>query len=184
MTAARWDGGILLLVGGARSGKSRLAVDLAVASDRPVVYVATAEAGDDEMADRIDRHRAERPADWSTVEEPRAVAAALASIAPDDFVIVDCLTLWVANLVVAGQSDASVLEQTRDLVATMAARPGPTVVVTNEVGLGVHPETDLGRRYRDVLGGVNRLAAASARRTLLLVAGRAVRLDDPRELLL
>jgi adenosyl cobinamide kinase/adenosyl cobinamide phosphate guanylyltransferase len=175
---------MLLLVGGARSGKSRLAVDLASASDRPVVYVATAEAGDDEMADRIDRHRAERPGDWATVEEPCAVRAAVASIPRDAFVVVDCLTLWVANLVIAGRSDESVLTEADDLAATLAARPGPTVVVTNEVGLGVHPETDLGRRYRDLLGGVNRIAAAAARRTLLLVAGRAVRLDDdPRELL-
>ena len=183
MTAATWDHGLLLLVGGARSGKSRLAVDLALASDRGVAYVATAEAGDDEMADRIGRHRAERPAEWSTVEEPCAVGSAVASIAPEAFVIVDCLTLWVANLVIAGRSDESVLEETEDLVGGLAVRPGPTVVITNEVGLGVHPESELGRRYRDLLGGVNRLAAAAARRTLFLVAGRAVRLDDPRELL-
>jgi adenosyl cobinamide kinase/adenosyl cobinamide phosphate guanylyltransferase len=183
MTAATWQHGMLLLVGGARSGKSRLAVDLALATDRPVVFVATAEAGDDEMADRIGRHRAERPAEWSTVEEPCALGSTVASIDADVFVIVDCMTLWVANLVMSGRSDDSVLMEAGQLVADLSARTGPTVVVTNEVGLGVHPETDLGRRYRDVLGGVNRLAAAAARRTLFLVAGRAVRLDDPRELL-
>ena len=173
----------LFVLGGARSGKSRFAL-AQHQGQRRVAFLATGEASDADMAARIARHRAERPARWRTLEEPLDVVARLREVAPAvDGVVVDCLTLWVANLVMSGRSDDSVLMEAGQLVADLSARTGPTVVVTNEVGLGVHPETDLGRRYRDVLGGVNRLAAAAARRTLFLVTGRAVRLDDPRELL-
>jgi adenosylcobinamide kinase / adenosylcobinamide-phosphate guanylyltransferase len=180
---AVWDHGHVLLIGGARSGKSTLAVELAAASGRPVVYVATAEPGDDDMAGRIERHRAERPPEWRTVEEPIDLAAVVGALGSDSFVIVDCLTLWVANLVLAGQTDGDVVASAGALAGVLSGRPAPTVVVTNEVGLGVHPDTALGRRYRDVLGGVNRTVARTARRTLLLVAGRALRLDDPHDLL-
>jgi adenosylcobinamide kinase/adenosylcobinamide-phosphate guanylyltransferase/adenosylcobyric acid synthase len=173
----------VLLIGGVRSGKSRLAVELAGASGRPVVFVATAERGDVDMADRIDRHRAERPPEWTTVEEPIDLAGVLVRAATDAFVVVDCLTLWVANLVFADRSDDEILATAGALASALAARHAPSVVVTNEVGLGIHPDTDLGRRYRDLLGGVNRAVAAEAWRSLLVVAGRAIRLDHPHELL-
>ncbi|MGD9705038.1 MAG: bifunctional adenosylcobinamide kinase/adenosylcobinamide-phosphate guanylyltransferase [Acidimicrobiia bacterium] len=175
--------GYVLLVGGARSGKSTLAVELAASSARHVLYVATAEPGDADMAARIDRHRAERPPGWATVEAPLDVGGAIVRADHDAFVVVDCVTLWVANLVFADRTDDEVLTAASALAGALATRAAPSVVVTNEVGLGVHPETALGRRYRDLLGGVNRVVAAGAWRSLLLVAGRAVRLDDPLELL-
>lgn len=180
---ATWTNGYALLIGGARSGKSRLAVELAGASGRPVVFVATAEPGDADMADRIDRHRAERPPEWTTVEEPIELAGVLERVAADAFVVVDCLTLWVANLQFADRSDDETLTVAGALASALAARHAPSVVVTNEVGLGIHPDTDLGRRYRDLLGGVNRAVATDAWRSLLMVAGRAIRLDPPHELL-
>jgi adenosyl cobinamide kinase/adenosyl cobinamide phosphate guanylyltransferase len=181
--AATWTTGYALLIGGARSGKSRLAVELASASERSVVYVATAGAGGADRVGRIDRHRAERPPEWATVEEPIDLTGVLSRVASDAFVVVDCLTLWVANLVFAHRSDHQILAAAANVASALAARGAPSVVVTNEVGLGVHPDTDLGRRYRDLLGGVNRVVAADAWRSLLMVAGRALRLDDPHELL-
>jgi adenosyl cobinamide kinase/adenosyl cobinamide phosphate guanylyltransferase len=181
--AATWTTGYALLIGGARSGKSRLAVELASESGRSVVYVATAEPGDADMADRIDRHRAERPPEWTTVEEPIDLGGVLGRVGSDAFVVVDCLTLWVANLVFADRPDDGILSAAAALALALAARHAPSVVVTNEVGLGIHPDTDLVRRYRDLLGGVNRAVAADAWRSLLMVAGRASRLDHPHELL-
>jgi adenosylcobinamide kinase/adenosylcobinamide-phosphate guanylyltransferase len=182
-TSATWPKGYVLLTGGARSGKSRLAVELATASGRSVVFVATAEPGDADMADRIGRHRAERPAEWATVEEPIDLARALDRVGSDEFVVVDCLTLWIANLVFADRSDDEIATAAAAVASVLVARDAPSVVVTNEVGLGIHPDTDLGRRYRDLLGGVNRAVAADAWRSLLVVAGRAVRLDSPHQLL-
>jgi adenosyl cobinamide kinase/adenosyl cobinamide phosphate guanylyltransferase len=175
-------GGLTVLVGGARSGKSSLAVELGRRHVGDVVLIATALASDDDLAERIDRHRAERP-DWPTVEEPLDLEAALATVDEHAFVIVDCLTLWVSNLLWRGRADDEVVALAARAAERAARRTGPTVAITNEVGLGVHPETALGRRYRDVLGRVNQVWAAAADRSLLLVAGRALRLDDPWEVL-
>ncbi len=170
-------GSITLLVGGVRSGKSSLAVDIGRRHHGPVVFLATAEAFDDEMCARVSRHRAERPA-WPVVEEPRRLAAAVAGVPPDALLIVDCLTVWVATCMHHGdEPDASAI------VDALVRRPGPSVVVSNEVGLGVHPSTELGREYRDLLGRVNQTVAAAAATVLFFAAGRAVRLDDPWELL-
>jgi adenosyl cobinamide kinase/adenosyl cobinamide phosphate guanylyltransferase len=163
--------GLTFLLGGARSGKSALAVSLAGAG--PVTFVATGTAGDEEMAERIKRHRAERPAGWVTVEEPVALRDAVVSA--HGTVVVDCLSLWVANLFEAGWVDGDV-EQEGAAVAQVAAA-GHTIAVSNEVGLGVVPATPLGRRYRDVLGRVNASWAAAADEAYLVVAGRALRLD-------
>lgn len=182
--------GFTLLVGGARSGKSSLAVRLAVASRCPVTFVATAGAGDDDMAARIAHHRAERPAHWTTVEEEVDLLAAVERIdagsSRDDgamsFVVVDCVTMWVANLLGAGRSDDQVRQAAVALGDGLAGRAAASVVIANEVGMGIHPETELGRRYRDLLGWVNADLAARARRSLLLVAGRALRLEEPMDL--
>ncbi len=171
-----------LVIGGARSGKSSLALRLATASARPVTFVATAQAGDDDMAARIDRHRDERPASWSTVEEPSAVADAV-DRDDDAFLIIDCVTMWVANLIFADRSDDDIRAMGRDLGARLAERAASAVVISNEVGMGIHPETELGRRYRDLLGWVNGDLAAVAERSLLMVAGRATLLHDPIDLL-
>jgi adenosyl cobinamide kinase/adenosyl cobinamide phosphate guanylyltransferase len=175
-------GSVTLLIGGARSGKSDLAVEIGRRHDGAVTFVATAQHFDADMTDRITRHRAERPP-WPTVEAPVDLARALAAVPADDLLIVDCLTLWVSNSLLAEHADHQVEAAATEHAALAAGRRGPTVVVTNEVGLGIHPDTDLGRRYRDLLGRVNRCWAAAADRTLFLVAGRALPLLDPWELL-
>ena len=167
---------ITLLVGGARSGKSARALRLALDWEGQVVFVATAEGRDPEMADRIARHQLERPASWRTVEAPLELVRAFDSIPARAFVILDCLTLWVANALEAGWTDEDV-ERAAAAVATIAAaREQPTVVVTNEVGLGLVPQTQLGRTYRDLLGRVNAVFAAEAEQAYLMVAGRTLEL--------
>lgn len=170
-------GPLTLLLGGARSGKSALGVELGRRHDGPVTFVATSPPIDGDLGERIARHRGERPA-WPTIEEPLDVAGALRE-AGDDLVLLDCLTLWVNNLIHRGDADADVEALSAMTAAAAAERSGPTVVISNEVGLGVHPETELGRRYRDLLGRVNQQWAARADVSLLLVAGRAVALADP-----
>jgi adenosylcobinamide kinase/adenosylcobinamide-phosphate guanylyltransferase len=172
---------ITLLVGGARSGKSALAVELGRRHPGRVTFVATCPPFDGDLADRIARHRAERP-DWPTVEEPCDLAGALRATGVE-LVVVDCLTLWVNNLLHRGDGDDVIEAHAVEAADAAAARPAPTVAISNEVGMGVHPEHALGRRYRDLLGRVNQVWAARAETTLLLVAGRAVRLDDPWKLL-
>jgi adenosylcobinamide kinase/adenosylcobinamide-phosphate guanylyltransferase len=174
---------LTLLLGGARSGKSALAQRLAGRRDGPVTVVVTGEARDAEMAERIRRHRAARPAGWSTVEEPLELEAALADVPADACAVVDCLTLWVSNLLEKGLTDAQVIERARSAAATAADRAAPTVAVSNEVGAGIVPADALSRRYRDLLGQVNAVWAAAAERSLLLVAGRAVALLDPLDAL-
>lgn len=171
--------GLELLLGGARSGKSALAVRRAAAHPGPVVFVATGAAGDPEMAERIARHRAERPAGWVTREAPLDLEAAVASGPADACLIVDCLTLWVANLVARGDGDGEVERHAGRAARLAAARAAPTIVVSNEVGLGIVPMHPLGRRYRDVLGRVNATFSLAAARADLVVAGRVLRLEAP-----
>jgi adenosyl cobinamide kinase/adenosyl cobinamide phosphate guanylyltransferase len=183
---------LTFLLGGARSGKSTLAVQMAERQELPVTYLATAEPFDDDLRDRVARHRAERPPHWTTVECPVELSTAVHAVTDDQFLIVDCLTVWLANLFVhLGDHDhdhdtpdiADIAGRGRALDAALRARRGPTVVVSNEVGLGVHPDSALGRVYRDELGRLNQLVAGGAHTTLLLVAGKALRLDDPWEFL-
>jgi adenosylcobinamide kinase/adenosylcobinamide-phosphate guanylyltransferase len=167
---------LVLLLGGARSGKSQLAVRLARERGSPVVFIATGEPGDDEMADRIARHRAERPHGWTTVEEPLLLRGALEAAPADGTVIVDCLSLWVANMLARGTADVEVEALTAATAA--AGRSGATIVVTNEVGLGVVPARPLGRSYRDLLGRVNAIWAEAASESYFVVAGKVLRLGD------
>ncbi|CAB4858280.1 unannotated protein [freshwater metagenome] len=174
--------GLTVLIGGARSGKSDLAVQIAQRFSGPVSFIATGQRIDDDMTERIARHRAERPP-WPTIEAPTDLTGALRSVASDHLVIVDCLTLLVSNMMFAERTDEHVGKEAAAAVAVACARSAPTVVVTNEVGLGIHPDTELGRRYRDLLGRVNRTWASAAQRSLFLVAGRAIALHDPWEFL-
>jgi adenosylcobinamide kinase/adenosylcobinamide-phosphate guanylyltransferase len=158
---------LTLVLGGARSGKSRYAESLVTALPPPWVYVATGEALDAEMGARIAAHRARRGDGWTTVEAPRALAAALTErvAAP---MLVDCLTLWLSNLMMA---DAAIEDEIARLVAALAAARGPVVLVSNEVGWSIVPDNALARRFRDLQGGLNQRIAALADRVVLMVAG-------------
>ncbi|HJR96293.1 MAG TPA: bifunctional adenosylcobinamide kinase/adenosylcobinamide-phosphate guanylyltransferase [Actinomycetota bacterium] len=176
---------VTLLTGPVSSGKSRLAASLAAMWEGRVELVVTAEAGDEEMRERIERHRAERPEAWVVHEEPLDLGSAIAAFSDDAFAIVDCLTLWTSNRLGAGDDGAIVVGLAREAAELAASRMAPTVVVTNEVGWGIVPVNDLARAYRDVLGGVNAEFASRADRAWLVVAGRAVALPaiDAAELL-
>jgi adenosylcobinamide kinase / adenosylcobinamide-phosphate guanylyltransferase len=175
---------LTVLLGGARSGKSALAEELGRRSDAAVTYVATCPriAGDDELALRIERHRGERPDEWTTIEEEIDLAGAIASSAAG-LLIVDCLTLWVNNLQFHGHDEDSIIDASRRAIGAVRHRTGDAVVVSNEVGLGIVPADAATRDYRDVLGRVNRDWAEAADRALFVVAGRALALHDPHEVL-
>ncbi len=168
---------LTFLLGGARSGKSARAIELAQEWAGPVTVIATGEPGDDEMAERILLHRAARPADWTTVEEPLDLAAAIRAVPAESALIVDCLSLWVANRLERGDPDRTIEEDGESTAALAAARDALTIAVSNEVGLGVVPPTPLGRRYRDVLGRVNAAWAGAADQAALVVAGRMLSLQ-------
>jgi adenosylcobinamide kinase / adenosylcobinamide-phosphate guanylyltransferase len=168
--------GLVLLIGGARSGKSALALRLASEQGAPVAFLATAQAGDDEMEARIAQHRRERPGPWRTIEEPLRLREAIEGVDSGHCLIVDCLTLWTANaLDRLGAEEAEA--EAASAADAASGRPGATIAVTNEVGLGLVPDNPLGRSYRDLLGQVNAIWAAAADRVLLLVAGRALDLE-------
>jgi adenosylcobinamide kinase / adenosylcobinamide-phosphate guanylyltransferase len=172
---------LTLVLGGARSGKSRYAEAL-LAGATAAVYLATAEARDAEMAARIERHRACRAGQsataWQTIEEPLALAARLAEIArPDRPILVDCLTLWLSNLMLAGRDAAA---ETAALVGAVPSLAGPLVLVANEVGLGIVPDNALARDFRDHAGMLNQAVAAAADRVVFLAAGLPLVLKEAR----
>lgn len=173
-------GELILLLGGARSGKSSAAQRLAQAGRR-VLFIATAQALDADMTRRIAAHRAQRPPEWDTLEEPFDPAKAAAPLLNRyDTVVLDCLTLWVSNLLLRQEESAAaepeILDAAGRLLALIERSPAAWIIVSNEVGLGVVPPSPLGRIYRDALGRVNQLVAARADRVYLLVAGLALEL--------
>ena len=165
-----------LILGGARSGKSALALRRAADSGLTITWLATAQALDAEMAERIARHRDERPDGWRTVEEPLRLAQALQGCAAaDGCIVVDCLTLWLTNLMLA--EDAGLLErETAALLAALPQLPGAVILVANEVGLGIVPDNALARRFRDEAGRFNQAAAALCGRVTFVAAGLPLQL--------
>lgn len=160
---------IILVLGGARSGKSAYAQARAEAMGLEPVFVATAQAFDDEMATRIARHQADRDDRWRTVDAPLELPTAVTTHARSDRVLLlDCLTLWVSNLMMR---EADVEAASRDLCAALRAASGPIILVSNEVGLGIVPDNALARSFRDAAGRLNQMVAAAADEVLFMVAG-------------
>jgi adenosylcobinamide kinase/adenosylcobinamide-phosphate guanylyltransferase len=168
--------GVTLVLGGARSGKSRYAETVTTAHAPPWFYVATAEPLDDEMAARIAEHRARRGSDWQTIEAPRDLVGALAGIPAGATVLVDCLTLWLSNRMLGG---ADIDAETERLDGALARATGPIVLVSNEVGFGIVPGNALARRFRDAQGRLNQHMAARADRVVLMVAGLPLVVKGP-----
>jgi adenosylcobinamide kinase/adenosylcobinamide-phosphate guanylyltransferase len=159
----------MLVLGGARSGKSAYAEKFVTESGLEPVYVATAASGDAEMAERIAEHRARRAPAWRTIEEPERLEATLSAKAGEGrALLVDCLTLWLSNLMLVG---ADIETRTRALCEAIQRSPGLLVLVSNEVGLGLVPDNALGRRFRDAQGRLNQAVAEIADRVVLMAAG-------------
>ena len=171
---------LILVGGGARSGKSAHALALARGLGSRRVFVATARAGDDEMRARVARHVADRGDDFLTIEEPMAVPELLADLSGPDVAVVDCLTLWLSNLLLspshAGGSPEVIEARVEDLARAARAAPFHVVLVTNEVGMGVHPETQLGRTFRDLAGRAHQRLARAADEVHLAVLGVVLRI--------
>ncbi len=160
---------VTLVLGGARSGKSRYAERLVESAASVGTYCATAEAGDAEMTERIAAHRARRGPFWHTVEAPLALAPVIAGEAASERpLLIECLTLWLSNLLLAGKP---VDEEAETLCAALQLASGPIVLVANEVGMGLVPETALGRKFRDAAGRLNQEVAALADRVVFVAAG-------------
>jgi adenosylcobinamide kinase / adenosylcobinamide-phosphate guanylyltransferase len=164
-------GRFTLVLGGARSGKSRHAQILAMATPPPWTYIATAEALDDEMRERIAKHKASRGNGWSTIEEPIELPRAVAEAPTQAPLVIDCITLWISNLMLGARDvDAA----SARLIESLDGRGAPTFVVSNEVGGGLVPETPLGRAFRDQAGLINQQLAVIAHTVLFMVAGLAM----------
>ena len=169
-------GEVVFLLGGARSGKSRLGEQLVEATPGRWIYLATAEALDDEMAERIATHRSRRDSRWRTVEEPLDLPAALAECsAPDAAILVDCLTLWLSNLMGAGRDPAQAVDA---LVQALGTVEGRVVLISNEVGQGIVPDNALARTFRDTAGRMHQAVAEAAHRVLFVAAGLPLTLKD------
>lgn len=165
-----------LILGGARSGKSRYAEQLAHAAPTPVTVIATAQNSDAEMAARIARHKAERPEHWRVHEEALALAASIRSMPPDTFILVDCLTLWLNNLHYHAQDASAACD---DLFAALSATDNTVLLVSNEISMGVVPLGPESRRYVDDLGRLHQRLAQLAERVTLLVAGIPLSIKEP-----
>jgi adenosylcobinamide kinase/adenosylcobinamide-phosphate guanylyltransferase len=159
---------LTIVTGGAKSGKSRYAEGLVIASGRPRLYIATAQAWDTEMQAKIAAHRTDRGEDWQTIEAPRNVAAALAQAPTKAVVLMDCATMWLTNCMLA---DADLTHETTTLLAALAACAAPIVVVTNEVGWSIVPDNALARRFQNAQGQLNQQLAAQADRVIAVISG-------------
>jgi adenosylcobinamide kinase/adenosylcobinamide-phosphate guanylyltransferase len=169
--------GTVFITGGARSGKSRLAEELALKQGAPLVYIATGAALDGEMAERIDRHRARRGPVWLTVEEPLDLTGAIDTAQGEcTAVLVDCITLWLTNLLLKYDDAATVLNEVERLVRLLPTLKTPLFLVSNEVGMGIVPENCLARTFRDLAGEANELLAATADEVYVMFSGLPLKL--------
>ncbi|MFB0528239.1 MAG: bifunctional adenosylcobinamide kinase/adenosylcobinamide-phosphate guanylyltransferase [bacterium] len=179
-------GKLILILGGARSGKSSFAVAQAkkLSSGQSgvagVAYVATASAVDEEMKRRIERHRKRRPASWKTIEERVDISKILAKLEKVSIVIIDCLTILISNFLLSGEKEAAILKKIKELSRTLKRRNLTTLIVSNEVGMGIVPENRLGRSFRDIAGQSNQIVAELADEVYLLEAGIPVKIKDQR----
>jgi adenosylcobinamide kinase / adenosylcobinamide-phosphate guanylyltransferase len=164
---------IVLIGGGARSGKSRHALELARKRGSRLVFLATAEAFDEEMAARVAKHRAERGAEFLTIEEPIEVAAAIRKITDADAIVLDCLTLWLSNIMLTFGRDVDA--EVEKLIQAAQASPAAVIAVTNEVGCGIVPDSTLGRDFRDHAGILNQRVAAAAEEVYFMIFGQPLR---------
>lgn len=171
-----------LLIGGARSGKSALALEIARKWGGPVTFIATGEPRDEEMTARIAQHQAERDSAWATIEQPVEIAAAISQAPAESLVILDCLTLWVSNLFDRGVEREGEA-RAREASVALGGRATPSLVITNEVGSGIVPDNAAARAYRDLLGSINSIFAADAERVLFVSAGHVTPMKKTGEVI-
>lgn len=169
---------LIFVTGGARSGKSDFAMTLAEEAGGSPVYLATATPGDPEMAERIRKHQASRGDGWITVEEPVNLADAVSNIEPVAALVIDCVTLWLTNLLMIDQDgfEESACERARELVYALKGVQGTAVVVSNEVGMGIVPDNALSRKFRDAAGVVNRIIVEASDEAYLMISGMPVKI--------
>jgi adenosylcobinamide kinase/adenosylcobinamide-phosphate guanylyltransferase len=168
---------VIFITGGARSGKSRLAEDLARGYGAPLGYLATGMAGDDEMAERIVRHRARRGSEWLTIEEPVDLTGAIRAHEGNvNAIVVDCVTLWLTNLLMKLGDGAMALDEVNSLVRLTAGLNTPLILVSNEVGMGIVPDNALARAFRDLAGEANELLARAANEVYVMFSGLPLKL--------
>jgi len=168
---------LILITGGVRSGKSSYAQHLAKSFKREVIYVATAEALDPGMKERIRRHRKGRDKSWVTIEEPLNVLGAVKKLpAGQRVILLDCLTLFISNLILKGLSDTAVYGEVKAILKALKRKSNAAIMVTNEVGSGIVPDSELGRRFRDLQGRVNQIVSGEADSVYLLVSGIPIKI--------
>lgn len=170
-------GKIIFITGGVRSGKSKYAINLAKNTAREIIFLATGVAKDEEMKKRIKEHKESRPDRWRTIEETKNISSILLDIQPPcELVIIDCLTFFVSNLLLEGVDEESILQEIKKIVDTILQVNYTIIVVSNEVGGGIVPDNELGRRFRDIIGLANQIMAKSAHEVYLIVSGMPVKL--------
>ena len=171
---------LIFITGGARSGKSSFAVKLAAQLSKKVIFIATAEALDKEMKDRIKKHQRWRQRSWKTVEEPGDIDKILSELRKKySLVLLDCLTLLISNWLLSGKK--AVFKDVRSLLRAARERESPTIIVSNEVGMGIVPDNELGRRFRDIAGRVNQVVAKEADAVYFLVSGLPIKIKGPNQ---
>ncbi|MFH1421582.1 MAG: bifunctional adenosylcobinamide kinase/adenosylcobinamide-phosphate guanylyltransferase [Planctomycetota bacterium] len=174
-------GKFIFLTGGVRSGKSRFAVNMAKKISGDVTFIATCIPKDKEMKVRVEKHKKDRPAAWKTVEEEKDIASVLQSLGGKDAVaIVDCLTLLISNLLISGSSEREIINKIKEIVEATKQSTHTVIIVSNEVGCGIVPDSELGRKFRDITGSANQLVAAGASEVYFTVSGIPIKIkgDD------